>query len=131
MYKHARTFNRSAQLFKAMILSLIMFVCLIAAPILAYLMITAEESSQRPLFGLPLLAVIIIGIGCRFALFSVGNHTRCPLCSGQIFHNKRCLKHERAVKYPLVSYMYSMVIDMYIRRSFRCMFCGTAFRLRK
>ncbi len=61
-------------------------------------------------------------------------HTRkltCGLCHGTILHEKRCLKHERAEKWPLLGYRFTAVLRTILTLGFTCMYCGTTYRLRK
>lgn len=131
MYPHARTFNRGGLLLMAMFFGTIALVATLAVPALLVTMILTEEESLRRTLGICLLASIVIGVLSRVLIFTMGHNARCPLCSGAIFHNKQCHPHERAVKYPLFTHGGSMIVDLFLRRSFRCKYCGTAFRLFK
>jgi uncharacterized membrane protein YciS (DUF1049 family) len=55
----------------------------------------------------------------------------CGLCHGTILHEKRCLKHERAEKWPLIGYRATAMLRIIFTLGFTCMYCGSIFRLRK
>jgi uncharacterized membrane protein len=56
---------------------------------------------------------------------------RCQLCHGAVLRDKGCRKHRDATKLPLLSYRLSAALMVLTRHTFHCMYCGTAFRLRK
>jgi hypothetical protein len=56
---------------------------------------------------------------------------KCPLCHGQPLHNRRCPKHRLAERWPLLTHRATAVLRILTSLSFRCMYCGTPFRLFK
>lgn len=80
----------------------------------------------------------ILGLGCafvsaitRFAVFVISRELHCGLCHGTIVAEKRCRKHADAVRIRPLSYRATTVLSVIFTLSFRCMYCGTRFRLWK
>ncbi len=67
----------------------------------------------------------------RVAAFAKAQTLSCPLCHGTVLHSKSCHKHRDAHRFPLLGYVWTAIIDVLCRWSFRCMYCGTSFRLKK
>jgi hypothetical protein len=86
--------------------------------------------ADRPLgiFSLGALAVFVI---TRALAFFWSRQLTCPLCHGTILAERRCRKHEAARKLPLLSYRAAAVLGILFTLGFRCMYCGTAYRLWK
>jgi len=80
-----------------------------------------EWAVWAPLLGL--LGIIIY--------FSAAQRSSCPICNQKQFAPKRCLKHKNAHKWPLFGYMLPTAVHALLFRWFRCIFCGTAVRLKK
>jgi hypothetical protein len=130
-YRHARSFSRPGRLFEAMILGLFMFVTILSTPVLlGFLIFLDNETAQRNV-GIGLLACLVVMVLSRVWLYWLGRRTHCQLCSGHLFHNKGCRPHSKAAKYPGFTYVGSMILDLFLRLSFRCMYCGTSFRIFK
>jgi hypothetical protein len=82
-------------------------------------------------WGVTFLASVLV-----YALFSVvrhyhGRRTRCPLCHGTLFHEQRSQKHKEATKFRFLNYHASTVLSLLLTGQCRCMYCGTAFRLKR
>ena len=56
---------------------------------------------------------------------------RCRICSCHLFHSRNCLKNRKAHHILLLGYVGSLALHVLLFRWFRCMYCGTAIRLRK
>jgi hypothetical protein len=56
---------------------------------------------------------------------------KCPLCHGPPLHSRRCRKHRLAERWPLLTHRATVVLRILTSLSFRCMYCGTPFRLFK
>lgn len=74
----------------------------------------------------------LAGANLLFALFYLffATGVRCRTCTCHLFYSRRCLKNAKAHRllggFPLVA----QAIHMLIFRWFRCMYCGTAIRLK-
>ncbi|TDU81177.1 hypothetical protein EI77_00480 [Prosthecobacter fusiformis] len=67
----------------------------------------------------------------RAAAFVLSRHLNCTLCHGPVLQEKSCHKHSEAVRIPPLSYRSSTVLSLLTSAAFRCMYCGTPYRLKK
>jgi hypothetical protein len=56
--------------------------------------------------------------------------SRCRICSCNLYHSKNCLKNSKAHHIPGFGYVASAALHLLIFGWFRCMYCGTAIRLK-
>lgn len=73
-------------------------------------------------------ALIVVGLMIWF-LFA--RSTVCPVCRQRQFMPKSCLKHVKAHRIRGLGYIVSTSIHMLSFKWFRCIFCGTAIRLKE
>lgn len=68
-----------------------------------------------------------------FALwrFFHARKTLCSLCRGSVFHAQKSVKSRDATKFPGLSYGGSVALSLVCTGRYRCMYCGTPFRLKK
>lgn len=74
------------------------------------------------------LVLAFLGVGLAYILSS--NRTRCRVCSCHFFYVRRCHKHKSAHRLPLVGPACTAALHLLMFRWMRCMYCGTAIRLR-
>lgn len=67
----------------------------------------------------------------RAGSFILGRNLNCTLCHGPVLHEKRCHKHADAFRLAPLSYRTSTAVSVLCTAGFRCMYCGTAYRLKK
>lgn len=79
-------------------------------------------------FALGGLGLFALG---RAAAFVLGRHLNCSLCHGPVLHEKNCHKHVDAFRILPLSYRNSTVVSLLGTGKFRCMYCGTPYRLRR
>lgn|GEM_PF-1213106 len=82
-------------------------------------------------FGLAVALPIMVGfviIGLMH--FSSTLRTRCRVCSCQLFRMRRCDKHRLAHNLPLMGYVFATALHLILFKWIRCMYCGTAIRLK-
>ena len=72
--------------------------------------------------------VILLVLGCMQLHFA--GRSRCRICSCNLFHSKNCLKNRKAHHLPGLGYVGSLSLHLLIFGWFRCMYCGTAIRLK-
>ena len=72
------------------------------------------------------LAFIPFGIG----FLIVASRARCRVCSCPLFYIRLCRKHQAAHYVPLVGIACSTALHLLFFKWMRCMYCGTAIRLR-
>jgi hypothetical protein len=74
----------------------------------------------------------LLGFGlARLLAFLNNRHLNCNLCHGTILHEKRCRKHAKAARIPGLSHRAATVVKVLSTGAFRCMYCGTLYRIKK
>jgi len=71
---------------------------------------------------------ILVVLGCLQLHFA--GRSRCRICSCNLFYSKNCLKNRKAHHFPPLGYVASLALHLLIFGWFRCMYCGTAIRLK-
>ncbi len=106
--------------------------------LLAYVGIAAFAVSVVQLFwlddkqyGIHALVGLGVFVTCRLTAFVLARSLTCPLCHGTVMHEKRCRKHAEAFRIPTLTYRFSAVLSILLTWGFRCMYCGTQYRLRR
>lgn len=74
------------------------------------------------------LCLFVLG---RAGSYFLGKNLNCSLCHGPVLHEKRCHKHADAFRLAPLSYRTSTAVSVLCTAGFRCMYCGTAYRLKK
>lgn len=77
--------------------------------------------------ALPIMVVFVI-IGLIH--FSATLRTRCRVCSCQFFRMRDCDKHRLAHRLPILGYTFAKALHLVLFKWMRCMYCGTAIRLK-
>jgi len=72
--------------------------------------------------------IILLVLGCMQLHFA--GRSRCRICSCNLFHSKNCLKNRKAHHLPGLGYVGSLSLHLLTFGWFRCMYCGTAIRLK-
>ena len=86
---------------------------------------------REPVHGFAALALLaVFGVARGLALLH-NRHLTCTLCHGTVLSEKRCRKHDRAFRIPGLSYSASAALSVLCTGRFRCMYCGTPYRVRK
>ncbi len=100
--------------------------------LLAVMVLLALKFSGHPGPWMEWLLPALCVFGVSFVLGLVLSLTKqCPLCRGTPLHNQRCFKHRLAQRWPLLTYRATTVLRILTTLRFRCMYCGTPFRLFK
>ena len=81
--------------------------------------------------GIAALACAFISVVSRLAAFVLSRDLHCGLCHGTVMSEKRCRKHADAVRLRPLGYRATAVLSVLFTLSFRCMYCGTRFKLWK
>ncbi len=74
------------------------------------------------------LAVMVVTL---ISSLSLSLTKKCPLCHGTPLHSRHCPKHRLAEHWPPFTRRATVVLRILTSLSFRCMYCGTPFRLFK
>jgi hypothetical protein len=125
--RRARHFHRSGYAYLVAALLFLAMVALVSFVTFGVLMALTRDRNM----GLVALASCAAFVLLRLI---AAWHTRkltCGLCHGTLLHEKRCLKHERAEKWPLLGHRSTAVLRIIFTLGFTCMYCGTPYRLRK
>ncbi|MCP4846426.1 MAG: hypothetical protein GY899_00575 [Verrucomicrobiaceae bacterium] len=73
-------------------------------------------------------AIAFIPLGLGFLI--VASKARCRVCSCPLFHVRLCRKHRAAHYVPMIGIASSTALHLLFFKWMRCMYCGTAIRLR-
>ncbi len=125
--RRSRHFQRAGRLASVALLLTIAFLGFVVFVVGSLNLILADHrgSGVAALIGLG-----VFGIARLFS-FLLSRSLTCPLCHGPVVHEKRCHKHSDAQRLPLMSYRGTVVLSVLFTLGFRCMYCGTPYRLRK
>lgn len=83
------------------------------------------------LIGVGSLLCLALFIASRLGAFVLSSHLHCGLCRGAVMSEKGCRKHVDAVRIRPLSHRATAVLSVLFTLSFKCMYCGTRFRLWK
>ena len=75
------------------------------------------------------LFVLTLLFGLIYVFMAIG--MRCRVCSCHLFYSRRCLKNKKAHRILGAFPMLAQTLHILAWRWFRCMYCGTAVRLRE
>jgi len=89
---------------------------------------TAMIVDQESLIYVIWLPASLIVFGILFVMSA--HRTRCRICSCHMFYNRRCFKHQKAHRLWGLGYGGSAALHGILFKWLRCMYCGTAIRLR-
>ena len=56
---------------------------------------------------------------------------RCRICGQPLLSSKKCFRHVKAHRFPLLGYIIPTSLHMLFFHWFRCVYCGTSVRLKK
>lgn len=123
--RRVRHFPRSGRLLLVALLLALAFTAFLAflAGIGALWVTQNRDWGWLALGGLGLFAI------ARGIVFIIGDALTCPLCHGTVMRERRCHKHADAFRIWPLSHRTSAVISLLTTLGFRCMYCGTAYRL--
>jgi len=108
----------------------------------ALLLLVTRLFMAATLIALPVIAVVAPEMMPKLAwipatFFLVGlvfllcaRHCRCRVCSCHLFFVKRCFKNRNAHRLMFFGYAGSAALHLLLFRWMRCMYCGTAIRIR-
>ena len=125
--RRARSYHRPGRLLLVAFLLLLAFVGFVAFGVGIVQMMRSDD----PQWGWLALGGVGLFTLTRIAVFFLSSTLTCPLCHGTVMHERRCRKHEKAFRLKPLSYRASAVIALLTTATFRCMYCGTAYRLRR
>lgn len=125
--RKSRGYNRPGRLFLVASLLLIAFVGFITFLVSCVQLFRTEDA----FWGW----VGLVGLGTfastRILVFILARSLTCSLCHGTVMHEKRCRKHADAFRLWPLTHRGSAVVSLICTWTFRCMYCGTPYRLKK
>ncbi|MES2596592.1 MAG: hypothetical protein V4662_14705 [Verrucomicrobiota bacterium] len=123
--RRKRHFPRSAKLF---VVAVLMFTAFLG--FLAFVAgVIGMAATQAPMWGWLALSGLGTFVVSRVAVFFMADTLNCPLCHGAVMKERRCRKHEDSFRLWPLSHRASAVLSLLITFGFRCMYCGTSYRL--
>jgi hypothetical protein len=123
--RRARHFPRSGRLFVVALLMLVAF----AGGLAFVLGVSGLLMTQNRDWGWLALGGLGVVVIARGIVFIISDALHCPLCHGAVMRERRCHKHADAFRLWPLSHRASAVLSLLTTFGFRCMYCGTAFRL--
>lgn|GEM_PF-706767 len=85
---------------------------------------------NEPWTNLSILSLVVLALSLVVTL-SLSLTKKCPLCHGTPLHSRSCPKHRLADRWRPFTHRATTVLRILTTLSFRCMYCGTPFRLFK
>jgi hypothetical protein len=113
-----------------LLVALLLGIAFVAFSVFAVGSVTLILSDHHESGIAALVGLSVFGIA-RLLAFLLSRSLTCPLCHGPVMHEKRCHKHSEAQRLPMMSYRGTVVLAVLFTLGFRCMYCGTPYRLRK
>jgi hypothetical protein len=111
-------------LFTSVVLLLFKLSLLLTVVGLTAIALLAPENMAHVLW----LPASLVFFGILFV--ASANRTRCRICSCHMFYNRRCFKHQKAHRLFGLGHAGSAALHAILFKWLRCMYCGTAIRLR-
>jgi len=105
---------------------LLLLAVVVGTPVVLWFAFFVGDVSHLWSFLWIIAAWVVSGI--FYLLFAL--RARCRVCTNQIFWSKRCFKNSKAHRLPGLGLVGSLALHALIFRWFRCMYCGTAIRLK-
>lgn len=81
--------------------------------------------------GVGSLACLVVSVLARLGAFLLSRRLHCGLCHGTVMSEKGCRKHVDAVRIRPLSFRATAALSVLFTLTFRCMYCGTRYRLWK
>jgi len=125
--RRSRHFQRPGRM---LLVALLLGIAFVAFSVFAVGSVTLILSDHHESGIAALVGLSVFGIA-RLLAFLLSRSLTCPLCHGPVMHEKRCHKHSEAQRLPMMSYRGTVVLAVLFTLGFRCMYCGTPYRLRK
>lgn len=125
--QRCRSYHQSFELLCGAVSIVVLWLSTITA-VAALVMQSLGHGHPWPFLSIVSLTALIFSL--IFALcFSLTK--KCPLCHCPPLHSRFCRKHRLADRWPPFTYRATAVLRILTSLSFRCMYCGTPFRLFK
>jgi len=80
---------------------------------------------------LPLAVVPALLLIFSFLYLIMVKPLKCRICGQPLLSSKKCFRHVKAHRFPLLGYILPTSLHMLLFHWFRCIYCGTSVRLKK
>jgi hypothetical protein len=110
------------------LVSVVFRLALLAALGAIFWLITRAEQPTDHKVPVAVGAGVLLILGMMQLHFAM--RARCRICSCPLYYSKNCLKNRKAHLIPGFGYVMSASLHLLVFGWFRCMYCGTAVRLR-
>lgn len=108
-----------------------LFVCWLCVPVVISCLVMLTLGHTQPWAALCVWSAGLLVISLVVSLL-LSLNVKCPLCHGSPLHSRHgCHKHRLANRWFPLTYRATAVLRILFTWSFRCMYCGTPFRLFK
>ena len=125
--RRSRAFHRPVRMWMVSFLLLVAFFAFCGCLVFAI----ALPSTDNRMVGISSLACLGGFVVARLTAFVLSSRLHCGLCHGTVMADNKCRKHVDAARIPPLSYRGTAVVSTLFTLSFRCMYCGTPYRLWK
>lgn len=125
--RRSRAFHRPWRIWFVSLLLVLSFLFLCAFIALA----AAIPVTGSRMVGISSLICLALFVASRFSAFVLSSHLHCGLCHGTLMAEKGCRKHIDAARIRPLSHRATAALSVLFTLSFKCMYCGTRFRLWK
>ena len=106
-------------------------VSLLALPMIPLTFVGLGLMAAFPEKWMLFLPIPILAVVAGLLYLIVATKPRCRICGQPMFVPKRCFRHVKAHRFPLIGYIIPTALHMLTFKWFRCIFCGTAVRLKE
>ena len=125
--RRSRAFHRPFRLWTVSLLLVVAFLSFFGFLALA---VALPVTGDR-MIGVGSLVSLVVFVLARISAFVLSSRLHCGLCHGMVLSEKKCRKHVDAVRIRPLSYRATAAVSALFTLSFRCMYCGTPYRLWK
>lgn len=125
--QRCRSYPQSFELLCGALSIMVLWLSTLTA-VVSLVMKTLGHEKPWSLLSIISLATLFISL---FISLSLSLTKKCPLCHGPPLHTRFCRKHRLADRWPPFTRRATVVLRILTTLTFRCMYCGTPFRLFK
>ena len=113
--------------YRGMTLVEVMVALVIGLPIA---LVQLGDEFSDPKYMIPMVSIIGVFLLVGLIHLIINSKVRCRVCSCPLFYSQRCYKNKKAHLVNGIGYVASLALHIVVFQWFRCMYCGTAIRLR-
>lgn len=125
--QRCRSYNRSFELLCGALSIFVLWISTITTICSLAMLFTGHG---QPWTMLSVISLSVLAVSLIVSL-SISLTKKCPLCHGPPLHSRSCHKHRLADRWPPFTHRATVVLRILTSLTFRCMYCGTPFRLFK